>query len=204
MRLNPKGFTSVAVAVLFVLVGCWRFASDVVLDARSKDPQYLAWLATSPLRYVVRGPSDGTLLGDLNTQWFKVLSIPCAMAFVYLWHRQRLGSLRAGAAHFGQRWVRALWVGVFFVAFTLIEVEKQFQVFVWLGMKTAPMQPGESFWLNHLAHVISATLAWLLVARLSFQPVFGDDLPPLPPRPPRRPPRVTPAPGAPEAPPAAS
>lgn len=200
MRLNRRGFTSVAVALLLTLIGCWRFASDVALDARSKDPGYLEWLKTSSLRYVVRGPSDGTLWGDLNTQWFKVLSIPCAMALVYLWHRRRLGSLRAGEAHFSQPWVRALWIGIFFVAFTLIEVEKQFQLFAWFGLKTAAMQPGESFWLNHVAHVLSAGLAWFLVSRLSFSPVFGDDPPPAQPRPARPPKAATPAPGAPEAP----
>ncbi len=116
VRLNRRGFTSVAVAVLLTLIGCWRFASDVMLDARSKDPRYVEWLKTSPLRYVMRGESDGTFWGDLNTQWFKLLSIPCAMALVYLWHRRRLGSLRAGEAHFRQAWVRALWIGIFFVA----------------------------------------------------------------------------------------
>ena len=171
MRLNRRGSASVAVAVLFTLIGCWRFASDVVLDARSKEPGYREWRERSVLRYVTRGDSDGTLLGDLNTQWFKVLSIPCAMSLVYLWHRRRLGSLRAGEAHFSQPWVRKLWIGIFFTAFTLIEVEKQFQLFDKLGMRTAPMQKGENFWLNHVAHLLSAGLAWLLVSRLSFQPV---------------------------------
>ncbi|MCW8138272.1 MAG: hypothetical protein KIT58_05135 [Planctomycetota bacterium] len=170
-RLNPRGAASVGVALLFVLVGCWRFYWDVQGDLHRDDPAYWAALAASPLRYVTRCPSDGTFWGDLNTQWFKVLSVPCAMSLVYLWFRRRYGTLREGGWRFGQTWVRALWVGTFFVAFTLMEVEKEFRV---LG-NMAPMLAGERFWLNHLAHVLSAFLAWHLVARLSFEPVLAGD-----------------------------
>ena len=172
-RLNPRGAASVAFAVLLVLVGIWRYHSDVQLDLHRDDPAYLEYLQRHPLRYLMRGPSDGTLLGDLNTQWFKVLSIPCAMALLYLWFRRRYGTLREGGYRFGQRWVRVLWISTFFVAFTLMEIEKEFGL---LG-NMARMQEGERFWLNHLAHVVSAGLAWLLVSRLSFEPVFVDPAP---------------------------
>lgn len=175
-RLNPRGAASVAFAVVLVLVGVFRYHSDVQLDLHRDDPAYLEALKTHPLRYLMRGPSDGTLLGDLNTQWFKVLSIPCAMALMYLWFRRRYGTLREGGHRFGQRWVRALWISTFFVAFTLMEIEKEFGI---LG-NMARMQAGERFWLNHLAHVLSAGLAWLMAARLSFEPVFADEPKPRP------------------------
>ncbi len=177
-RLNPRGFSSVAFAVVLVLVGVWRYHSDVQLDLHRNDPAYLEALKTHPLRYFMRGPSDGTVWGDLNTQWFKVLSIPCAMALVYLWFRRRYGTLREGGYRFGQRWVRVLWISTFFVAFTLMEVEKEFGL---LG-NMARMQEGERFGLNHLAHVLSAGLAWLLASRLSFEPVLADPPGPAPAR----------------------
>lgn len=167
-RLNPRGLASVAFALLLVLVGTWRYHSDVQLDLHRDDPAYVEWLQTHPLRYLMRGPSDGTLLGDMNTQWFKVLSIPCAMSLVYLWFRRRYGTPQEGGRRFGQTWVRALWISTFFVAFTLMEIEKEFGL---LG-NMARMQAGERFWLNHLAHVLSASLAWLLASRLSFEPLL--------------------------------
>jgi hypothetical protein len=173
-RLNPRGAASVVGAILLVLIGVWRYASDLLGDAHRDDPAYWARIASSPVRYFVRAPSDGTLWGDLNTQWFKVLSIPCAMALVYLWHRRRFGSLREGAFHFRQPWVRGLWIGTFWVAFTLIEVEKRFQLF---GTRTAGIHPGETFTLNQVAHLISAALAWVVAASFSFEPVLRPDPP---------------------------
>lgn len=170
-RFDKRGLASVSTAVLLVAIGMWRFASDVQGDLHRNDPSYWEALAQSPWRYVMRGPSDGSFWGDLNTQWFKVLSIPCAMSLVYLWFRRRYGTLKEGAYRFSYAPIRAVWIGTFFVAFTLMEIEKEFRL---LG-NMAPMLEGERFWLNHLAHVLSAALAWLLASRLSFAPVFLDD-----------------------------
>jgi hypothetical protein len=165
-RLHPRGATSVAVALLFVLIGVMRYASDL-------DRDYWRRFEGTPLRYVIRAPTDGSVAGGLNVQFFKLLSIPCAMALVYLWFRRRFGTLREGAFRFGQTWVKVLWISTFFVAFFLIEVEKQFNV---LGTKTARMYEGETFLMNNVVHVLSAGLAWLLVSRLSFDPVFADQV----------------------------
>jgi hypothetical protein len=173
-RLNPRGAASVSVAVLLVLVGVARWASDIAADAHRDDPDYWRRLAASPLwflRYVLRTPSDGTFLGDLNIQWFKLLSIPCATSLVYLWFRRRYGSLRAGARRFADPRIRLLWVATFFVAFLLIELDKEFRIFG----TTAPELRGETFWKNQLAHVVSAVAAWFLLARYSFAPVFVPD-----------------------------
>lgn len=167
-RFDPRGLTSIATALVLVAIGVWRYASDLQADVHRDDPEYWAALAQSPWRYVMRSPSDGSFWGDLNTQWFKVLSIPCAVSLVYLWFRRRYGSLAEGARRFGHPQIRALWIGTFFVAFTLMEIEKEFGL---LG-NMAPMLAGERFWLNHLAHVLSAGLAWLLASRLSFAPLF--------------------------------
>jgi hypothetical protein len=172
-RFDKRGLASVVGALLLVAIGTWRFASDLQGDLHRHDLQSEYWreLAKSPWRYVMRSPSDGSFLGDLNTQWFKILSIPCAISLVYLWFRRRYGSLKEGARRFSYAPIRAVWIGTFFVAFTIMEFEKEFG---WFG-NMAPMLPGESFWKNHLAHVISAGLAWLLASRFSFAPVFVDD-----------------------------
>lgn len=170
-RFDTRGLASVAGALLLVAIGVWRYASDLQADVHRNDPAYWEALAKSPWRYVMRSPSDGTFWGDLNTQWFKILSIPCAISLVYLWFRRRYGTLKEGARRFSYAPIRALWIGTFFVAFTVMEFEKQFGIFG----NMAPMLPGETFWRNHLAHVFSAGLAWLLASRFSFAPIFADD-----------------------------
>lgn len=150
--------TSIAIAGALVLVGLLRFATDTLHEM---DPDYWTALQGTPLRYFVRAPSDGSLLGDLNAQWFKLLSIPCGISFVYFIHLFGGGTAQTRDAEFRDWAVRGTWVFVFLLGFTALEVEKHASIF---GTRTI-MVEGENFWINHMVHLLSAWLAWNLSGR---------------------------------------
>jgi hypothetical protein len=158
------GRVSVAVAVSLVAIGVLRFASDTLHEV---DPDYWQALTGTPLRYLVRAPSDGTLPGDLNTQFFKLLAIPSLLCALWLTRRFGSGSLAAKAAEFRDPIVRSVWIGCSLLGFTMIELEKQFHMF---GMATLLLE-GERSWLNHVTHLASAVLAWFVTGALRFEPL---------------------------------
>ena len=47
----------------------WRTTTDI-------DPTWATVLGDSPLRFLAR-TTDGSFLGNLNTQYFKILAVPC-------------------------------------------------------------------------------------------------------------------------------
>ena len=153
-----------AIALALLTIGVLRFITDTLHEL---DPNYWRALAGTPLRYLVRAPSDGTLLGDLNAQFFKLLSIPTGLSLVWLAHRFGSGTLEHKAQAFRDPVIRAVWIASFFAGFTLIELEKQYDL---LGMGTVLVE-GELPWLNHLVHLISAAAAWLLTGALKFEPL---------------------------------
>jgi hypothetical protein len=154
----------VAVAVGLVVIGALRFLTDTLHEF---NPNYWQPLAGTPLRYLVRAPSDGTLLGDLNAQFFKLLAIPAGLSLVWLGKRFGSGTLEAKAAEFRDPVIRAVWIASFLAGFTLIELEKQYDL---LGMGTV-LVAGERPWLNHLTHLASAVLAWFVTGALAFEPL---------------------------------
>jgi hypothetical protein len=158
------GRLSVAVAVSLVVIGVLRFATDTLHET---DPDYWQALAGTPLRYLVRAPSDGTLLGDLNAQFFKLLSIPSLLSALWLTRRFGAGTLATKAAEFRDPIVRSVWIGCSLLGFTMIELEKQFHMF---GMATMLLE-GERSWLNHVTHLASAVLAWFVTGALRFEPL---------------------------------
>jgi hypothetical protein len=163
-RRLRAGRCSVALALVLVVIGALRFVTDTLHEL---DPNYWQALAGTPLRYLVRAPTDGTVLGDLNAQFFKLLAIPTGLALVYLFHRFGSGTLEDKARSFRDPAVRWVWILSFLAGFTLIELEKQHH---FLGMGTL-LVAGESPGLNHLTHLASVALAWLLTQMLAFQPL---------------------------------
>ncbi len=163
------GRLSVAVACALVAVGALRFATDTLHEL---DPEYWRALSGTPLRYLVRAPSDHSLLGDLNAQFFKLLSIPTGLALVWLGYRFGSGTLEHKAESFRDPAIRSIWIGSFFAGFTLIELEKQFH---FLGMGTT-LVAGERPWLNHLTHLASAAIAWFLTGALAFEPLAQAEI----------------------------
>ncbi len=149
---------------MFVIIGSLRFATDSLHEV---NPEYWRALVGTPLRYLVRAPSDGTLAGDLNAQFFKVLSIPSLLCALWLSRRFGSGSLMTKTVEFRDPIVRSVWIGACLVGFTMIELEKQFHMF---GMATV-LLPGERSWLNHATHVVSAIAAWFITGALRFEPL---------------------------------
>lgn len=163
------GRISVAVAAALVLIGALRFATDTLHEL---DPEYWRALEGGPLRYLVRAPSDGSLAGELNAQFFKLLAMPAGLGLVWLGYRFGSGTLETKAAQFRDPVIRAVWLGSFLAGFTLIELEKQFHM---LGMGTMMLE-GERAWLNHVIHVVGFGLAWTLGSVLAFEPLRQDEL----------------------------
>lgn len=171
-RRLRAGRLSVAIAALLLMIGVLRFLTDTLYEF---NPEYWRALAGTPLRwlrYVVRAPSDGTWLGDLNAQFFKLLSIPAGLALVWLAHRFGSGTLEHKAHSFRDPVIRAVWIGSFLAGFTLIELDKQLNLF---GMGSV-MVAGESAWLNHLTHLVSAGVAWSLTGALRFEPLTQAEI----------------------------
>lgn len=158
-----------AIALALVVIGVLRFVTDTLHEF---DPNYWRALDGTPLRYLVRAPSDGTLLGDLNAQFFKLLSIPAGLSLIWLGHRFGSGTLEAKAERFRDPLIRAVWIASFFAGFGLIELEKQYDL---LGMGTV-LVAGERPWLNHVSHVVSAVLAWLVTGALAFEPLTQAEI----------------------------
>lgn len=158
VRLSPR--VSGLLAATLVVVGFLRFVTDTLHEL---DPDYWRGLEGSWLRYVVRAPSDGSFLGDLNAQCFKLLAIPSGIALIYLRNRLGPGTSRANEAEFHDWTVRGVWIAVFFVGFTVIELQKQFS---FLSLNTR-LVAGEDPWVNHLVHAGGAVLAWKLAGVLS-------------------------------------
>lgn len=163
------GRVSVAVAAALVLIGVLRFATDTLHEL---DPEYWRALEGGPLRYLVRAPSDGSLAGELNAQFFKLLAMPAGLGLVWLGYRFGSGTLETKAAQFRDPVIRAVWLGSFLAGFTLIELEKQFHM---LGMGTMMLE-GERAWLNHVIHVVGFGLAWTLGSVLAFEPLRQGEL----------------------------
>jgi hypothetical protein len=158
------GRLSVAVAVSFVIIGVLRFATDTFHEF---NHDYWRALSGTPFRYLVRAPSDGTVPGFLNAQFFKVFSMPAGLSLVWLMVRFGSGTLAHKAERFRDLAVRGTWAASFLAGFTLIELEKTYH---FLGMN-AVLVAGERAWLNHVVHLVSAVLAWGLTDLLAFEPL---------------------------------
>lgn len=163
------GRLSVAFASLLASIGVLRFISDTWHEF---NHDYWRIVEGTPLRYVVRAPSDGSWAGYLNAQWFKLLSIPSGIAALWLLVRFGSGTWEHKREEWNDRVIRAVWIGCFLAGFTLIELEKQFHM---LEMATVLLD-GEIAWVNHIAHLSSATLAWAMAEWLEFEPILRADI----------------------------
>ncbi len=158
------GRLSLAVALVLVAIGVLRFVTDTLHEM---NPNYWQAFVGTPLRYVIRAPSDGSLSGRLNAQYFKLLAVPSGMALIWLWARFDSGTWEDKREAWADATPRLIWIGSFLAGFTLIELEKQFHM---LGMSTLLVE-GERSGLNHVVHLISAGLAWWLADQLQFEPL---------------------------------
>ena len=154
-QLSPN--MSVAIAAGLVVVGVVRMATDTMHEL---DPDYWSAVAGSPVRYLIRAPSDGTFAGDLNAQWFKIFSIPAGVSLIFLRNRFGSGEISVRQEEFRDWAVRGVWIGVFLAGFTVLELQKQFGGLVLVA--------GEQARMNHAVHLLSAAVAWFLSSRFTF------------------------------------
>ncbi|MBM4013526.1 MAG: hypothetical protein FJ293_00975 [Planctomycetes bacterium] len=149
-------------AGVLAFIGAARFSSDFLTD---RDPGWVEGWRDSPLRFFVRMPSDGSLLADLNVQWFKVLAIPCCVAGLYVVKRLLARDLRATQRLWQMPLYRRLFLGLFALMCLVMELEKSFH---FLGLRMAGQLPGEQAWLNHLIHGFSLAGGWWWMGWLRF------------------------------------
>lgn len=157
---SRRSWTMLLAAAL-AFIGILRFASDLVTDA---DPTWVWMLGDGPLRLLAR-TTDGSLAGNLNVQYFKVMAVPCGLAVLFLLN----GGLTGGVAAAEQRWAqprfRLACIGALSVVCALCEVEKATHL---LGLPTG-LAEGEAAWLNHVVHLVGAGLAWPLSKLLRYR-----------------------------------
>ena len=153
----PPPVTHLVFALVLGLVGLLRYGSDIVSDV---NPGWWESLDGTPFRYLVRAPSDGSLAGTLNVQFFKVLAIPAGIAWLYVFHRLAASDRRQAQRTWQSTSTRAIYLGCLMLAVTIMEVEKATHIF---GLTMAGLLPGEKAWVNHLLHVGSAGLGFLLM-----------------------------------------
>lgn len=159
--------TSFLVAGFLGLVGLARLGSDYLTDI---NPAWTDALQHSWVRHAVRTASDGTVLADLNVQFFKILAVPCGISVAYYLNLVLAGGLRTGDRYWNTLRVRVLCVGSLLILCTLIEMEKATHL---CGLGLAGLLPGESGWKNHLVHLASGALGWLLMTCLRYRPKVG-------------------------------
>lgn len=154
--MNPR--TSVLVAATLVLIGAARLMTDTLHEI---DAEYWRVAEDSVLRYLIRAPSDGSFAGNLNAQWFKLLSVPAGVSLIFLRNRFGAGDEAQRQDEFRDWAVRGVWIAVFLAGFTFLELQKQFG-----GLE---LVTGEDPTVNHIAHGLSAVIAWLLSSRFTFK-----------------------------------
>lgn len=93
MRLSR----TLLLAGLLAAIGLVRLGGDLLTDI---DPTW-AWQADdTPLRYLIVRVTDGSVIGDLNVQYFKLLAIPCGLSVVFLLNAGLTGGIGPAA----RRW----------------------------------------------------------------------------------------------------
>lgn len=134
-------------------IGLIRFGSDLLTDI---DPTWAWWLDGSPLRYLVVRVTDGSLVGNLNVQYFKVLAIPCGLSVVFLLNGGLTGGLGPAASRWASRRFRLNAILALAAVCAFCEIEKATH---FLGLPTG-LAAGERAWLNHVVHSIGGVVAY--------------------------------------------
>ncbi|MFN7943408.1 MAG: hypothetical protein U0X73_17585 [Thermoanaerobaculia bacterium] len=156
-RLSRSFFLAMALAA----IGLVRLFGDFLTDI---DPSWVSVLGDSPLRLVAR-TTDGSALGNLNVQYFKLLAVPCGLAVIFLVN----AGLTGGIAAAERRWAdpRFRWACILGLAAVcaFCEMEKAAHL---LGLPTGLVE-GERSWLNHVVHDVGAVLSFPLSSRLRYR-----------------------------------
>jgi len=88
---NARLSWSLLFAAALAAIGLLRLFSDFLTDI---DPTWVSCLGDSPLRLLAR-TTDGSVAGNLNVQYFKVMAIPCGLAVLFLVNGGLTGGIAA-------------------------------------------------------------------------------------------------------------
>ena len=158
---------SLLLAVALAAIGLARLFSDFLTDI---DPTWVLCLGDSPIRFLAR-TTDGSLVGDLNVQYFKVMAIPCGLAVIFLVN----GGLTGGIAAAERRWAnprfRLTCIVTLAAVCAFCEVEKATHL---LGLPTGLVK-GEQSWLNHVVHSVGGILSYPLSSLFRYRVGTGAD-----------------------------
>ena len=152
---------SLLLAAFLAAIGLLRLFSDLLTDI---DPSWVTILGDSPLRYLAR-TTDGSLIGDLNVQYFKVMAIPCGLAVIFLVNGGLTGGIAAAERRWASRRFRLTCILALAVVCALCEIEKATHI---LGLPTGLVE-GERAWLNHVVHNVGGVLAYPLSSVLRYR-----------------------------------
>ena len=158
-QYRPSG--SVFLAATLAAIGLLRLFCDFLTDI---DPSWATVLGDSPLRFLAR-TTDGSFLGDLNVQYFKVLAVPCGLAVIFLLNAGLTGGLPEAERRWKSFRFRLSCIVALAALCALCELEKATHLF---GLPTGLVQ-GERAWLNHVVHSAGALLAIPLSAQLRYR-----------------------------------
>lgn len=150
-------------AAFLALIGLARLSSDLLTDI---DPTWIWWLTEpdSPLRFLAR-TSDGSLAGNLNVQYFKVMAVPCGLSVIFLLNGGLTGGLDAAERRWASPRFRLTCIVALAAVCAFCEVEKAFHL---LGLPTMLVE-GERGWLNHVVHNVGAVLSYPLSGLLRYR-----------------------------------
>ena len=158
---------SLLLAVVLAVIGVARLFSDFLTDI---DPTWATFLDGSPLRFLVR-TTDGSLLGNLNTQYFKVMAIPCGLAVIFLVNAGLTGGIAAAERRWASRRFRLTCIVALAAICAFCEVEKATHL---IGLPTGLIE-GEVSWLNHVVHNVGGALAYPLSALFRYRVHRGSE-----------------------------
>jgi hypothetical protein len=159
---------SILLAAALATLGVLRLFSDFLTDI---DPTWVSFLGNSPLRLLAR-TTDGSLLGNLNVQYFKVMAIPCGLAGIFLINAGLTGGIAAAERRWASRRFRLSCIVALAAVCAFCEIEKATHL---LGLPTG-LAEGERAWLNHVAHNVGGILSYPLSAVLRYRVRKGSAL----------------------------
>jgi hypothetical protein len=145
---------SILLAVALAAIGLLRLFSDFLTDI---DPTWVSILGDWPMRLLAR-TTDGSLAGNLNVQYFKVMAIPCGLAIVFLVNAGLTGGIAAAERRWASPRFRLTCIVALAAVCVFCEVEKATHL---LGLPTGLVQ-GERAWLNHVVHNVGGVLSYPL------------------------------------------
>lgn len=148
-------------------LGVLRLFCDFLTDI---DPTWASVLGDSPLRFLSR-TTDGSLAGNLNVQYFKIMAIPCGLAVIFLVNGGLTGGIAAAERRWASPWFRLTCIIALAVVCAFCEIEKATH---FLGLPTLLVE-GERAWLNHVVHNVGGVLAYPLSSLFRYRvPVSGS------------------------------